>query len=274
MSKFDVDSPNCIVIMYPTGGYGNFLYYLLSEHLESTVKSKSELWEFSSNGHSHQYPKHVEEFQLGLCVANKNVKEFAYNYNILNSTAQEQIQQGKKFLVLADVGNTGDNIKFLKRYFPKATIIRTFAESFDEKLIVWTNCMTKLNLPLYPGSIMPKIGVAQWANKSIEHIDDNDAVDCMLNFFQTDFDKFGKFFNKPVDNAINVPITSFFNKKSIHKMLGMIAQDLDTQVIVSLDHEQKIEQFLNAQTQLSLLEPDSSSFPLVRQALAKYENTK
>ena len=57
-------------------------------------------------------------------------------------------------------------------------------------------------------------------------------------------------------------------------MLEMIAQDLDTNMIVSLANEQKIEQFLNAQTQLSLLESDSSSFPLVRQALTKYENTK
>ena len=82
MPKFDSDSSNCIVVMYPTGGYGNFLYYLLSEHLESTVKSESELWKFSSNGHSHQYPKHVEEFKLGLYVSNQNVKKFSYNYKL------------------------------------------------------------------------------------------------------------------------------------------------------------------------------------------------
>lgn len=275
MHKFNADSADCVVIMYPTGGYGNFLYYLLSEHLESTVKSTSEQWQFSSRGHSHQYPKHVEEFRLGWHVYNKKAKEFCYNYHILSDSALKQIQQGKKFLVLADVGNTGDNTKFLRRYFPNATIVRTFAESFKEKLIVWTNCVTKLNMPLYPGSVVPKNSVAQWANKAEDCISDQDAVACMLNFFSNDFDKFGKFFNQPSADAINVPIASFFDQTSINTMLQTVAQHLGTTVIESPQHQQKIQEFLTAQTQLSLLDSDSQSFSLARQALAQYEkNTK
>ena len=277
MAKFDPNSSNCVVVRYPTGGYGNFLYYLLSEHLESTVKSKSADWEFSDNGNSHNYPKHVEKFQLGSHVRNRTTKNFDYTYNIIDPTVEQQIQQGKKFLVLADVGNTGDNIKFLKRYFPNSTIVRVFAENFIEKLILWANCMTKstadLRNDLYPGSIMPANGIAIWANKSVDDVNDNDAIGCMVNFFQRDFDVYGKFFNRPVDDAINIPISSFFSQDSIYKVLNTIAHDLDTQVVDTLNLEPTVLEFLNHQSQLSLLDPDATSFPLVRRALAQYENT-
>jgi hypothetical protein len=263
--------------MYPTGGYGNFLYYLLSEQLESTVKPPMEQWDVSSNGDSHQYPKYTEIFNLGSCVRNKNVKNFTYNYNIINPKVENQIKKGKKFLVLADVGNTGDNVKFLKRYFPNATVVRIFAKSFSEKLVLWANCMTKLSSNvidvLYPGSIMPASGIAAWAKKSVNDVTDSDAINCMLNFFQTDFDVYGQFFNESASDAINIPLSSFFNKESIHTMLHMIAHNLNTQVINSTDHEKRIQQFLNNQTQLSLLDSNSSYFPLAQQALAQYANS-
>ena len=275
MNKFDPESNNCVVVMYPTGGYGNFLYYLLSEHLESTVKPMPSNWEFSSDGNSHGYPKYVEKFQLGSHVNNRTTKNFDYTYNILDSTVGPQIQQGKKFLVLADVGNKGDNTRFLKRYFPNSVIVRIFAENFMEKLVLWANCMTKANISdaIYPGSIMPATGIAIWANKSVDNVNDDDAVGCMLNFFQRNFDIYGKFFNKPVDNAVNIPISSFFTRDGIYKMLNSIAHDLDTQIINTPDLEQTILKFLSYQSQLSLLDADADSFPLVRRALAQYENS-
>jgi hypothetical protein len=54
-------------------------------------------------------------------------------------------------------------------------------------------------------------------------------------------------------------------------MLNMVAHSLDTTVLDSLDLEQKIKTFLNAQMQLSLLDPNLSSFPLARKAVAQYE---
>ena len=275
MNKFDPESNNCVVVMYPTGGYGNFLHYLLSEHLESTVKPRPTKWEFSNNGNSHNYPKYVEKFRLGSHVRNCTTKNFNYTYNILDATVETQIQQGKKFLVLADVGNTGDNIRFLKRYFPNSTIVRVFAENFMEKLILWANCMTKASAgnAIYPGSIMPANGIAIWANKSVNDINDDDAVGCMVNFFQRDFDIYGKFFNKPIDDAVNVAISSFFTSDGIYKMLNTLAYDLGTQIINIPDLKQIVLKFLSYQSQLSLLNPTSTSFPLVRQALKQYENS-
>lgn len=263
--------------MYPTGGYGNFLYYLLSEHLESTVKPKSVDWEISINGNSHNYPKYVEKFKLGWHVHNRTTKNFDYSYSIIDPEVEQQIQQGRKFLVLADVGNTGDNVKFLKRYFPNSTVVRVFAKNFIEKLILWANCMTKstadLRNSLYPGSIMPVDGIATWANKSVKDVNDNDAIGCMVNFFKCDFDVYGKFFNKPVDNAINVSVSSFFNKDSIYTMLNTLANLLDTQIVNTLDLEQIVCKFLHHQSQLSLLDSNATSFPLVRRAIAQYENS-
>lgn len=259
--------------MYPTGGYGNFLYCLLSEHLESTVKLESGNWEFLY-GNSHGYPKHAESFMLGLATLEGRLKNFTYTYKLRNEAVAEQIQQGKKFLVLADVGNKGDNINFLRRYFPNATIIRVFAETFTEKLIVWTNCMIKrteqVRESLYPGSILPKQGIATWANKNENDVTDSDAVDCMVNFFQNDFDIYGKMFSEPTPGVINIPLKSFFTTLDILQMVHNIAEQLDTVCVNQQGLEQLVSDFINQQLPLSLLE-HGDTFPLVRTALAKYE---
>lgn len=275
MYTFDAHAHNCVAIMYPTGGYGNFLYFLLTEYLECTVKPQHQQWQFSNTGDSHAFPKYVETFVLGSHVQTKNAKNFVYRYGILDHTVKDQIEQGKKFMVLADVGNTGDNTKFLRRYFPNAQIIRVYTQNFVEKLILWTNCMTKSGWEnqLYPGSIMPASGIALWANKSVDEITDEDAVGCMLKFFNEDFGKYGKFFCQPKSDTINVRISSFFDKQSILDMLQRMAAEFDTHIIKSEGLERTIVEFLKYQSQLSLLDPTSQSFPLVRRAIEAYENT-
>lgn len=273
MHKFDAESDKCIVIMYPTGGYGNFLYYLLSEHLESTVKLPLSNWTFE-NGNSHQYPKYTELFLLGQATWQGTLKSFTYNYSVLNDEAADQIQQGKSFVVLADVGNKGDNVKFLRRYFPNAKIVRVYAETFVEKLILWTNGMTKsteqTRNSLYPGSIITKQGVATWANKNENNVTDLDAVDCMVNFFQNDFDIYGKLFSTPTPGVINIPINSFFTEHGISQMIQTVAEQLDTVCINQQRLGSLISDFINQQIPLSLLVP-GDSFPLVRQALLKHD---
>jgi hypothetical protein len=258
--------------MYPTGGYGNFLYCLLNEHLDSTVKLNHRDWAFEY-GNSHSYPKYTESFLLGKATWYGTLKSFSYNYGVLNTEAAEQISQDKKFVVLADVGNKGDNVKFLRRYFPNSKIVRVYAETFVEKLILWTNCMTKSAAQtrngLYPGSILTSEGIATWANKPIDSITDLDAVNCMVNFFQEDFGIYGKMFSKPVANAVNIPIRSFFSANSIHQTVEYIASELDTQCTEQVKLTQLANEFINQQLPLLLLTP-GDSFPLVREALIKY----
>jgi len=258
--------------MYPTGGYGNFLYSLLSEHLESTVKISFDNPQFNAKGNSHRYPKYTEVFSLGQSYVQKNLKDFKYNYQILDTVAQEQIRLGKYFVVLADVGNKGDNLRFLRRFFPNAIVIRLFANTFEEKLILWTNAMTKLTVDLYPGSIMPRSGIAAWAKKPIDELTDFDAVSCMINFFDSDFDPYGKFFCHPDPGAINFSIGDFFVKAQLKKSLANLAQSLGTVLIKTEKLDQLLDDFYMHQMQLSLLDDTKTSFLLTRQALNEYKN--
>lgn len=275
MNKFNADSENCIVVMYPTGGYGNFIYYLLSEHLNSTVKISKVDWDFQY-GNSHSYHKHTESFMLGFVAEYGNLRNFSYNYQITNTLAADQISQGKQFVVLADVGNKGDNVKFLRRYFPNAKVVRVFAETFMEKLILWTNCMTKSNSQnrdnLYPGSVMHTQGIATWANKSAHDVTDSDAIDCMIDFFQRDFNIYGKMFASPVPGVINIPIKSFFNKENLVSELHSVAKQLNTECVETTVLDQIVSKFISEQVPLSLLSM-GDTFPLVRQALLKYGYT-
>jgi len=276
MLQFDRDSDNCVVIMYPTGGYGNFLYYLLSEHLANTVKIKQNNFEFSDSGNSHAVPKYTEIFWLGKYQVERRLKEFKYDYGI-EEQYLPQVEAGAKFLVLGDMGNLADNVVFLRRYFPNATIIRTYAESFDEKVILWANCVNKAyNLdhdPIYKDSLHTASGIAQFCNKRVDQITDQDAVDCMLNFFATDFDPFGRFFNSPVDGVINIPLHNFFTKDSLLEMCLSIANQLNTHLIRVTDLADTIDNFLNRQYNITLITSPTTD-TLAGHALQLWNNQK
>ena len=260
---FNRDDPNAIVVMYPTGGFGNFLYMLLSNYLENTVKLNSQ-FEFSETGNSHAIPRHVEPFLLG-----KQKSALRYTYKV-NPEAEEQIKQGKKFLVLGDVGNRGDSVSFLKRYFANATIIRIYAESFDEKLITWANCMFKSyrneSDPVYPGALITHKGIQSWAGRV--NITDQDAIDCMADFFAQNFKPYDQYFNKPRDDVINVAIREFLSEDSIVDMVQRIANKLSTQIVNKPDLQTIVKKFILMQKSFILLTDDRAShFPLIAQAL-------
>ena len=258
---FDRNDSNAIVVMYPTGGYGNFLYMLLSNYLENTVKLQSH-FEFSKTGNSHAVLKHVESFLLGEQKSALN-----YTYKVYPA-AEEQIKQGKKFLVLGDMGNQGDNTNFLKRYFTNATIIRIYAESFDEKLITWANCMFKAYRdtvdPLYPGALITHKGIQSWACR--ENITDQDAVDCMADFFSKNFYPYSQYFNQPRDDVINVAIREFLSENTIVDMVQRIANELTTQVVDEPELRAIARKFIPTQKSFMLL-TDRAHFPLIARAL-------
>lgn len=264
MAVFAKESNNCVVIMYPTGGYGNFLYYLLSVFLKNTVKTTYTDFKFDSTGNSHTFPKYTEIFNL-------NKEKFNYTYNI-DDCYVDQINNGKKFLVLADVGNLGDNVRFLKRYFPNATIIRTYAKSFEEKFLVWYNCISKTSLSskIYKDSLHTSSGIAQYANKDITQITDLDAIECDLNFFKNNFELYGKFFNDESREVINIPIKSFFTDQGVINNCNLIADNLKTTVIDTDRLRSTAKEFINLQSGLTILNNYSNMNTLTAQALKKW----
>lgn len=270
MAVFSKDSKNCVVLMYPTGGYGNFLYYLLSVHLANTIDLNFKNFAFGKDGNSHNFPKYTEIFDL----TKKNLKEFKYTYNVADEY-MPQIISGKKFLVLADVSNLGDNVRFLKKYFTQAKIIRTYAKSFEEKFLVWYNCISKTSIAekIYKDSLHTQSGIAQFVNKDENEITDLDAINCDLNFFKNNFAPFGNFFNQEVDGAINVPISNFFNTEGIVDMCQTIAVNLNTQV-VNLDQLRcTADKFISLQSGLDLLKNYNSKNSLAAQALKQWYET-
>jgi hypothetical protein len=94
----------------------------------------------------------------------------------------------------------------------------------------------------------------------------------MVNFFQTDFDIYGKMFCGPVQDAVNIPIKSFFSSETIHQTIQHIASELDTKCVEGNQLTHLINEFVGQQAPLSLLTP-GNSFPLVREALIKYGHT-
>jgi regulator of replication initiation timing len=255
--------------MYPTGGYGNFLYYILTEYFKNTVKIKNCKFKFSESGNSHEAYKYTEPFLLGAHY--KNLKDFTYTYQVYDQDSYNQIQKGQQFLVLGDTGNLMDSVRVLQKYFSNATFIRTYAETFDEKLILWANCMTKSyalhSNNLYKDSLHTAEGIAKFANKSVDEINDQDAVDCLADFFQKDFDVFGKYYASPVNNAINISLKSFFNSKTLLDTLYQLAKTLDTTVIKETQLKNTINEFIELQENFKLLIPDPAS--IVGRALTK-----
>jgi hypothetical protein len=242
--------------MYPSGGYGNFLYHLLTEYIDNTVKVNNKSFQFSATGNSHSTYKYTESFLLGKNY--KNLQDFSYNYQVNDQDSYEQVLQGKKFLVLGDTGNLVDSVKFLRTYFPQATFVRTYANSFKEKLVVWANTMTKTNIDVYKDSLHTIEGIAKFSNKSTVDITDQDAIDCLVNFFKNDFDKFGKFYSTPKEEGINVPIQSFFNYHSLISELSNIATRINGQLIHQDKLKITIEQFIDNQSSFKLSPNDNT----------------
>ena len=279
MLQFDKDSTNCIAVMYPTGGYGNFLYYLLAHHFDDTVKLKPSNFEFSNTGNSHCVIKYVEIFALGQAYHTKNLKNFTYTYQVTDQYHLDQINVGKKFTVLCDMGNLGDNVAFLKRYFTNAKILRIYAESFDEKLILWANAINKAYInslqnqtdPVYKTSLHTVNGIATFANKPPESITDQDAIDCTVNFFKNNFESYGKMFNEPVDNVVNIPLKCFFSKDGIIKTCQQIAKNINSELVDLPGLDVTIDKFLPLQKSFKLLDP-SENDSIILQALQQWQH--
>ena len=267
MYKFDKNSKNIILIMYPTGGYGNFLYYLLTEYFSNTVKVLND-FQFSSNGNSHQVKKYTQPFLLGLHY--KNIQSFKYDYTVSDKESYDQISSGKKLVVLCDTGNLVDTIKIPQSYFPNASIIRCYAQSFDEKLVVWANCITKSGVKdIYPGSLHTKEGIAKFKNKQINEITDQDAIDCLINFFKNDFEKFGKFYTSPSNklSVFDLPIKHFFTKDSLIKSITICAKWLNTEIQQPDKLEKIVDEFISLQKNFNLLDLSFDDGSIVCQAI-------
>lgn len=114
--KFDPASPDIILITYPPGGFGNFVYHLLTEFTDQTAKPNNTQFALSSSGNSHSTKK--------------------YTVTYLHSPAKyhpyidaDVVTDNKKILVLVDNEWADNQYTQLRKDFPNASIVRMCSQS-------------------------------------------------------------------------------------------------------------------------------------------------
>ena len=124
---FDTASSDIILISYPSGGFGNFIYHILTEFANETVKVDNSTFKFDDTGNSHQSTKYTEIYYKDPLVYTATISVESNN---------------KKILVLCDNGINNDKYTKINKIFPNATIIRLVI-SDAVRPIIYQTCMMK-----------------------------------------------------------------------------------------------------------------------------------
>jgi len=125
MTFFDTNSKDIILISYPSGGFGNFLYHILTEFADQTVKVSNNNFSFSKSGNSHDTIKYTNTYFHD-----------PDNYEPLIDNKVDTVN--KKILVLCDNGIDNDSYHKIKKKFSSATIVRIVIDSFTMPVIYGT----------------------------------------------------------------------------------------------------------------------------------------
>jgi hypothetical protein len=114
-----------ILISYPSGGFGNFLYYALTEFSSNTFKPGNSDFEFDILGKSHKTIKYTNIYFHDPDV---------YSADAPNTDLET--------LILCDNGINNDGYDKINKVFPGATKIRTV---IDEQIrpVIYKTCVYK-----------------------------------------------------------------------------------------------------------------------------------
>ena len=124
---FDTTSDSIILISYPSGGFGNFIYYVLTEFADNTVKVNTSAFNFSSLGDSHSVPKYTNDY---------------YHEPDNYDPTIDINPQDKKILVLCDNGINNDSYTKIIKTFPNAVIIRLVIDN-AVRPVIYQTCIYK-----------------------------------------------------------------------------------------------------------------------------------
>lgn len=234
----DFHSPNAVLISYRGGAYGNFLYHVLSTHLSNTVKVDNDHFNFSSTGNSHYTKKYVAIYWLAGFL-DKKIKSYSdYHYvpQVDDEIAWNQIQQGKKFLVLCDTGPV-DNHQYLLSSWSKSRLIRAYMPDFVDRLVAYANLFHKALQPTeaYKNSLFDNETMRGFRQQG----GDLDIIveDALLRLFQQNFNLYGKTFVTAIDNPriFNFAIGSMTSWTTFSQTVHDLARFLGDEVIAMDD---------------------------------------
>lgn len=124
---FDTAGKNIILVSYPSGGFGNFIYYILTKFADQTVKVPNIGFNLSADGNSHDVTKYTEVYV-------NNPTEYIPNISV--------DPEDKKILVLCDNGILDDKYSKIKTVFPNATIVRIVIDP-AVRPVIYQTCIIK-----------------------------------------------------------------------------------------------------------------------------------
>ena len=130
---FDTTSEDIILVSYPPGGFGTFIYHVLSEFADTTVKVNNKNFKFDGKSTSHNTTQYTECF-------------WSDPDDYIPKLSKDIDVTGKKVLVKCDPGLDlpGDQVyNKVVKIFPNATIIRNYIND-NTKFIVYEICLKKL----------------------------------------------------------------------------------------------------------------------------------
>jgi len=211
--KFDVTSDNIILISYTSGGFGNFLYHVLSEFADETVKVVNQ-FKFSSTGDSHATKKYTERY----------FQDQPYTPNILVDPAD------KKILIL---GDHGINYNSIVQTFPNAKIVRSVVNT-DVYSVVHQTCVEKGMLSNILEESMPYV-TDNWAEGAEDY-----AVRENFTLLYHNWPDRGWSDSINLKNIINLNIENLINNPSetiieLIKQLGLTPIKIDALLALCKD---------------------------------------
>lgn len=124
-NTYDATSQNIILISYPPGGFGHFIYYVLTEFADRTVKIDNSQFNFSAVGDSHSALEYTNAFWHD---------PDEYDLKLLRTVDISS----KKILVRCDQGlEMPGDLVYTKtdKIFPNATVIRNIVNDNTTFLI-------------------------------------------------------------------------------------------------------------------------------------------
>jgi hypothetical protein len=274
----DFNSENAVLIHYRGGAYGNFLFHVIGTHIDNAVKIKNDNFSFSSTGDSHSTFKYVSTYHLAgqLDKKIKSYNDYKYVPLVTNEHAWQQIQDGKKFLVLCDTSAI-DNYRYLLSMWPNSVMIRTVMPTFIDKLVGYANLLHKAGdnpVSVYKNSLFDQSTIEEF--ESHKGNLDQTIIDATVRLFQQDFGFYGKTFNKPVDDPqiFNFDIRNLSRWETFKASLENIAKLLKGTVVDYPALENLYNDFYKKQSNLKYYNFTKDSIAdqddLIGQALIKF----
>lgn len=116
---------NLMLVSYPAGGFGNFLFHVLTEFSSNTVKTDNAQFNFGITGNSHSTKKYTD----------------VYFYDP-DTYPVPTLDPDKITLILCDNGINNDSYEKIKKTFSDATIIRAVID-LGVRPIIYQTCIIK-----------------------------------------------------------------------------------------------------------------------------------